>query len=687
MPTQYPQEDSESMARVGTEEAGLPERDEGSPVDVSPSRSSPPSGRSSAKEELSKFTGVPVVGGLPWRTQYLVLAGVLTLSLLGLIGLLAKGGDAPANPGAVVQAREAVKHINTQVELLAKGGMVDTATLAEAEKRGAAAAQPLGARAQWENVSKALAGIQPGVEGTSRLHQNAGRARQALEQGIAKASPLFERSQQEGLAWSPEGVGFAQVLGSYQALVSLLEVSSVDPEWEQRVGEAVARVNQGFEGFKASAMVSQDNSLNRAWRELSAAWGASSQALEAARNSSLQVIAAEPKAAEIKTAVAAFSQAVDGRASSGGSRSLLPALLVGLVSLVSLALLLWVAWKQHRWQILSIQATSEQNDRAVLEMMEDLELIGSGDLTRRARVSDSPIGTLSDTINKTVEQLRKMIQTSKKSASETMQAAITASEATGVVIDEQRSRLSTLEGNSQDILKLIEAVSAGASEATVSASLAEQAQATAQAGHGAVYQSLDKMREAMTRVDEASSRTRRLVASSNEIAGMALTLKEIAEQLEILGMQAALQAAKAGEAGQGFKVVAKGVQELAEASGQRARNVSLLVGTALSDLEALSASMDSATQMVEESSSLTDVSHQAWQEVSHQLESLLGRVRSLREKSKDQEDLAELLDKRTRKELGQAESATRQTQEASEAIGRLFASVQSIEQAVSRFKA
>ena len=687
MSTVPPMEDPDNLARVGTEEAGFPEGGEPSQSNESASQAKKNAWPSSAKEELDKFKGVPVVGGLPWRTQYLVLAGVLALSLLGLMGLLTRGGDAAPNPGAVVQARESVKQITTQVDLLARGGVADPAILAEAQKRGGAAAKPLGAGAEWDSLSKSIDALAPGVESSRQFQQNAGQSRHALIQGLTRALPLFEQAKREGLAWSPEGVALAQVIGHYQTLVALLDVSSIEQGWEQQVLEATSQVSQGFEGFKTSASAGQDTSLTRAWRELSAAWGQSTPTLEAARSHGRSLLATEPKAATVKTAAAAFSQAIDGRASGGASQSSLPALLVGLVALTSLALLLWVAWKQHKWQILNIQAGGEQNDQAILDMMEDLEAIGNGDLTRRARVSESPIGTLSDTINKTVEQLRKMISASKKSTAETMQAAIVASEATGIVIDDQRDRLATLEGNSQDILKLIEAVSAGASDATVSTALAEQAQSTAQSGHGAVFQSLDKMREAMARVDEASSRTQRLVASSNEIAGMAMAMKEIAEQLEILGMQAAMQAVKAGESGQGFKVVAKGVQELAEASGQRARNVSLLVETALSDLEALSASMASATQMVEESSSLTDVSHQAWQEVSDQLESLLERVRLLREKSKDQEDLAELLDKRTRKELGQAELSSRQTQEASEAIGRLFSSVQSMEQAVSRFKA
>ena len=143
MSTVPPMEDPDNLARVGTEEAGFPEGGEPSQSNESASQAKKNAWPSSAKEELDKFKGVPVVGGLPWRTQYLVLAGVLALSLLGLMGLLTRGGDAAPNPGAVVQARESVKQITTQVDLLARGGVADPAILAEAQKRGGAAAKPL----------------------------------------------------------------------------------------------------------------------------------------------------------------------------------------------------------------------------------------------------------------------------------------------------------------------------------------------------------------------------------------------------------------------------------------------------------------------------------------------------------------------------------------------------------------
>ena len=176
MPTVPPMEDPDNLARVGTEEAGFPEGGEPRQSNESASQAKKNAWPSSAKEELENFKGVPVVGGLPWRTQYLVLAGVLALSLLGLMGLLARGGDSGLNPGAVVQARESVKQITTQVDLLARGGVADPAILAEAQKRGATAAQPLGAGAEWDSLSKAVDALAPGVESSRQFQQSAGRA-------------------------------------------------------------------------------------------------------------------------------------------------------------------------------------------------------------------------------------------------------------------------------------------------------------------------------------------------------------------------------------------------------------------------------------------------------------------------------------------------------------------------------
>lgn len=684
MPATQPTE-SNDLARVGADDTGITEQE--GPHQGNPSHAPKKEWPSSAKEELDRFKGIPVVGSLPWRTQYLVLAAVLALSVLSLLGLMATSRNAGVNPGVSNQAREAVRQVSTQVDVLSQGGVVDAAALVKAQEQGNSASRALGLSSEWERVSAALAGVSSLAETSRSFRQNAESARLALMQGVSKAQPLLNQAKNDGSAFSAEGLALAQTIGLYQTLATGLEDPGFTSEEQASIATLSTEILNAFAAFRQSQWATQDVALTRAWRELSATWAVVSPALEQSAGTMAKLQPLERNIASTKTALASFSQSVDNRmpGSSSGNSALL--WFVGLVGLVSLGLLLWVAWKQHRWQILNIQAVGEQNEQAVLEMMEDLELIGNGDLTRRARVSESAIGTLADTINKTVDQLRRMIQMAKKTTAETLVASLRANEKVGLLIDGQRERLSVLEVNSQDLLRLIEAVSAGAHEAAVASGLAEQAQTTAISGHGAVSQSLDKMREARVRVDEALSRTQRLVASSNEIAGMALTLKEIAEQLEILGMQAAMQAAKAGDAGQGFKVVAKNVQDLASASEKRARNVSVLVETALSDLEALSASMSGASVMVEEGTGLTDMSYEAWQNVNEQLESLLGRVRSLRQKSNEQEQLAELLDKRTRNDLNQMAAAAVQTQEASDSIGHMYGSVQAVDQTVSRFKA
>lgn len=676
-----PREDS--LARVGTQGLGVPEDPPSKPEGEG--RKTP--WLSSAKEELDRFKGVPVVGTLPWRTQYVVLAAVLGASLLGLLAMMALPGGGGVSLAAAAQAKEAARQITTQVDVLSQGRVVDMATLSKAEEAGRAAAATLGLSTEWSTVGQAVGKLPPIAESTRALEQQSRLARQALQQGVARAEPLLQQARDEGTAWAPEGVALASALGDYRALAALLAMPSPGPDWAPAVEESSARILQGFNDFRASPLAGQDAALTRGWRELSAAWAVATPALGQARTAANGLAARDRGVAEARTASAALIQSVDARLPTGPRTPPPAALAIGGLAVVCLVLLLWVARRQQQWQALSTQAAGEQNDQAIMDMMEDLDLIGAGDLTRKARVSESTIGTLADTVNKTVDQVRRMILAAKKATAETMDASVRANEASGIVVDSQRNRLAVLEGNSQDVLKLVEAVGAGADGAARSKALADQARTIALAGHGAVNQSLEKMREARERVDEAMSRAQRLVASAHEIAGTALALRELAEQLEILGMQADLQAAKAGESGQGFRVVARGVQELADASGQRARNVQALVETALSDLEALLASMASATERVDEGSGLTDVSYESWSAVKTQLESLLDAVASLKENASQQEGLAELLDKRTRHDLGQAAQASRQTQEASEAIVDLIASVQSMEQTIGKIKA
>lgn len=688
-------ESSQDLARVGTTPSDVPaspaEKKKGwfsrrpsksVEEDSSGANQDPPSSGNwspSAKDELEQFKGAPVVGGLPWRTQYMGLAAVLVVSLfVVVVGALSSQSPVPRG---TTELSTTAGMVRSQAMGALSGNEVDVSGVRAAMDRVGG----FTGNSEWEALAAATSNWLTVEQRWSEFSQGAREASRHLSDSSVQARDLWAGMGQEGTLSRPEAVDLALVVGAYDALsaklLSLSQGRAVD------VDADLSRVSSGFQAFRGSPLISQgDLAMTRAWRLVSAAWAQASPLLsEVADEGVEEVLSNRTRAlSELGVALERWSlSATTHQVAESGVFTKLAAFL----ALASLALLLVVAWKQQRWHVLNARAVSERVDQAVFDLANDLVPLGRGDLTHRARVSELPVGALAETLNKAQEGLRALVALSKKTASETSGASLRANESTGVLVDSQRERLAGLESSSQDILRLIESVGAGAADAQTSKELTGRALRAAGSGQEAVVSSIERIHDIEERVAEASSRAQRLVESSNEIAGMATTLKEIAEQLEILGMQADLQASKAGDAGQGFKVVAREVQLLSEASGVRARHVSSLVETALSDLEALSASMRSAADSVSEGSRLTDVTHEAWEDVARSLDELSACVDSLNESSKTQKELASMLDERTRAELGQVETDNENAQEASEATLQLVASVRALDEAVSKFKA
>jgi len=686
-----------NLPRVGTDSSGLPlsESEAGEEGQKAPRRKGVGPGKedkkwsSSAQEELNKFKGVPVVGGLPWRTQYLIAVVVLALSVIALMGMGASKSNGGGASPAVMALREASQHIVAQAARSGSGQGINAEVLKAAVENGSKAAAATGEVNAWNPLKEDAGAVLARGEALGPVFASGLNAKNSLDQSLLKSAGVWAQIQQEGSAGTIEATALAQVLGSFRSIAAQLEGLSLGGPVSDRLAEDVAVINAGFAAFRSSPMMAQDSYLTRAWREAASAWGAAGPELErlqasqaAVNQRSISLAGVTEHALALEKTLSAKERALVVR-SSGGGWLWLP----GLIALASLGLLVWVAWKQQRWQVLSTQAAEEQNDEALLALMEDIQGIGQGDLTARVRVSPLPVGTLGDTLNQAVEQLRRLVLAVRKAVDENKSIVWQASESSGVLIDSQRQRVNSLETNSQDILRLIETVVTVVAQSRQAKAVAEQAQNAALVGQSSITRSLERTSEIRDRVNEAASRTQRLVSSSNEIANIAESINGLSEQLGILSVQAALHAAKAGDGGRGFLIVAQEIEKLADAAGANARHVTALVETELSDLEALASSMHNASDGVDEGIRFTDSSNEAWREVGELLNELGKIVADLRENTLTQESIATVLDERTRGELTGLNRASQDAQNAAENIRKLVDSVQSMDATVSKVKA
>ncbi|MDP3871671.1 MAG: methyl-accepting chemotaxis protein [Methyloversatilis sp.] len=277
---------------------------------------------------------------------------------------------------------------------------------------------------------------------------------------------------------------------------------------------------------------------------------------------------------------------------------------------------------QHRQRIL-VEGSREEAKRekdttqqAILRLMNEMGDLADGDLTVRATVSEDITGAIADSVNYTIEELSVLVKRINDAAGRVAEASESAQRISTQLLTaaERQSREVTESG--QSVLAMAKSMNAVSEEATRSAQVARQSLAAAQNGSNAVSNSIRGMNDIRDQIQETSKRIKRLGESSQEISEIVELISDITEQTNVLALNAAIQAAGAGEAGRGFTVVAEEVQRLAERSGEATKQIAAIVRTIQTDTQDAVAAMENSTRGVVEGARLSDAAGQALDEIS-----------------------------------------------------------------------
>ncbi len=329
---------------------------------------------------------------------------------------------------------------------------------------------------------------------------------------------------------------------------------------------------------------------------------ASSRNLFAAQSSAAALTAGSSKmlddSKKLFDAFSAFGSVRDTR--------LFPNFWLGVVSgLLALLAIIGFVWStvraRSREQDVRYQSQVEFNSRnqqAIMRLLDEISSLGEGDLTVKASVTEDMTGAIADAINYAVDELRHLVttinDTSAKvavSTEETQATAMQLADAAG----QQANQITTASERISEIAASIEQVSRNSTE---SAEVAQRSVVIAAEGAGVVRETIQGMDQIRDQIQETSKRIKRLGESSQEIGSIVELINDISEQTNILALNAAVQAASAGEAGRGFAVVADEVQRLAERTSSATRRIEGLVQTIQADTNEAVSSMEQTTSEV-----------------------------------------------------------------------------------------
>ena len=270
---------------------------------------------------------------------------------------------------------------------------------------------------------------------------------------------------------------------------------------------------------------------------------------------------------------------------------------VGL-TLLSLAIIGIQTFRNTQTTLRETGETNERNQNAILRLLDELADLADGDLTTTATVTEDFTGAIADSINFTIDQLRILVSqindTSVKvsaAAQETQSTALNLADAS----ENQAQEIAGASAAVNEMAVTIDQVSSNASE---SAGVAERSVAIANTGAEVVQSTINGMDNIREQIQETSKRIKRLGESSQEIGDIVSLINDIADQTNILALNAAIQASMAGDAGRGFAVVADEVQRLAERSSAATKQIEALVKTIQSDTNEAVISMEQTTAEV-----------------------------------------------------------------------------------------
>jgi twitching motility protein PilJ len=272
--------------------------------------------------------------------------------------------------------------------------------------------------------------------------------------------------------------------------------------------------------------------------------------------------------------------------------------LTGIIGAMLVAVMALFLVRDTQRRLAEQARQNERNQAAILQLLDELADLAEGDLRVHASVTENFTGAIADSINFAIDQMRGLVaninhlsQRVANAAAETQSTARSLANAS----DEQAREIGGASGAINEMAVSIDQVSSNAAE---SASVAERAVAIASKGAGVVQATIEGMDNIRGQIQETSKRIKRLGESSQEIGDIVSLINDIADQTNILALNAAIQASMAGDAGRGFAVVADEVQRLAERSSAATKQIAALVKTIQTDTNEAVISMEQTTTEV-----------------------------------------------------------------------------------------
>ncbi len=357
-----------------------------------------------------------------------------------------------------------------------------------------------------------------------------------------------------------------------------------------------------------------------------------------------------------------------------------------LLALAGLLLLGKVYIDDSMRRAVESEQVNRTNQEAILRLLDEISNLADGDLTVRPKVTEDITGAIADSINYAVGEMRRLVTGITSAAQQVTSATQEAQTVSGQLLQAAQRQSTEIQGTGQSVTQMAQSMTEASKNAGDSAKVADTSVQAAQKGAQAVQNAIKGMNEIRDQIQETAKRIKRLGESSQEIGEIVALISDITEQTNVLALNAAIQAASAGEAGRGFTVVAEEVQRLAERSGEATKHISAIVKSIQRDTQDAVEAMERSTQGVVEGTKTADEADRALREIGQVSNRLAELIRSISDITQKQAGAATKVASNMKEILGVTQLTMEGTRKTAAQTAKLTELADGLKQSVAGFK-